>query len=98
MNQQILLDKLKKRLAVPIHTEEGVLFVLIGGRKLIELGGYKKTELLAGRFMTDWAVHAVIDRNSWSLDSLSFMDSIVAKNKAWQDLTTEEQERLVGIF
>jgi hypothetical protein len=56
MNEQTLLDKLGKRLSVPIHTEEEVLFVLIGARKLIELGGYKKNELLAGRFMTDWAV------------------------------------------
>jgi hypothetical protein len=98
MNEQTLLDKLRKRLAVPIHTEEEVLFVLIGARKLIELGGYKKNELLAGRFMTDWAVHSVIDRNSWSRDSLSFMDSIFAQKKFWQDLTTEEQQRFAGIL
>jgi hypothetical protein len=76
-----LLDKLRKRLAVPIHTDEEALFVLVGARKLIELGAYKKNELLAGRFMTDWAVHSVIDRNSWSRDSLLFMDSIFAQKR-----------------
>jgi hypothetical protein len=49
MKEQTLLDKLRRRLAVPIHTEEEVLFVLIGARKLIELGGYKKKELLYSR-------------------------------------------------
>ena len=65
---------------------------------LIELGGYKKNELLAGRFMTDWAVHSVIDRNSWSRGSLSFMDSIFVQKKFWEDLTTEEQQRFAGIL
>ena len=98
MNEQTLLGKLRKRLAVHIHTDEQVLFVLIGARKIIELGGYKKNELLAGRFMTDWAVHSVIDRNSWCRDSLSFMDSIFAEKKFWHDLTTEDQQRLAGIL
>src|SRR6202022_1945916 len=39
-----------------------------------------------------------IDRNSWSRDSLSFMDSIFAQKKFWQDLTTEEQRRFAGIL
>ena len=98
MNEQTLLDKLRQRLAVPVHTEEQVLFVLIGARKLIELGGYKRDHLLAGRFMTDWAVHSVIDRNSWSRDSLSFMDSMFAQKKFWQDLSTHEQQRFAGIL
>ena len=49
MNEEILLEKLKRRLNEPIHSDEQVLFVLIGARKLIELGGYKRTELVAAQ-------------------------------------------------
>jgi hypothetical protein len=98
MNEDLLLQKLRNRLAEPIHTEEQVLFVLIGARKLIELGGYKKNELLAARFMTDWAVHSVIDRNSWSRESLAFMDGIFKENKFWDQLTPDEQQRFTNIL
>jgi hypothetical protein len=98
MNNQTLANKLKERLAAPIHTEEQVLYALIGARKLIELGGYEKTELLACRFMTDWAVHAVIDRNNWSRNSLIFMDEAFGTNASWTDLTGEQQQRFTKIL
>src|SRR4051794_3426257 len=98
MNKEILLEKLRRKLDDPIHTEEQVLFVLIGARKLIELGGYARAELLAGKFMTDWAVHSVIDRNSWSRESLAFMDGIFEENKFWDQLTAQEQLRFTEIL
>jgi hypothetical protein len=98
MNEEVLLEKLRRKLNEPIHTEEQVLFVLIGARKLIERGGYKKTELLAGKFMTDWAVHSVIDRNSWSRESLAFMDGVFEQHKFWDELTADEQQRFAAIL
>ena len=48
--------------------------------------------------MTDWAVHSVIDRNSWSRGSLAFMDRIFEQNKFWDQLTPEEQQRFASIL
>lgn len=92
LTQRVLSD-LSRRLSEPIASEEEVLYVLVAARKLLELEG-SGTAVDAARFICDWAVHSVIDRNSWSRKSLVFLDRVFGSWESWEHLSPEDQSRL----
>ncbi len=97
MTKERLASSLRPYLAVPITTEEQVLYVLVATRKLLELANYPRDKYRSVKFMCDWTVHTAIDRNSWSRESLMFLDGILGENKSWEELDDDEKRRLLDI-
>jgi hypothetical protein len=97
MTKDRLVESLRSYLSAPITTEEQVLYVLVGARKLLELSE-SENKSPAVKFISDWAVHSVIDRNSWNKESLLFLDGLLAQNRSWPELTPGEQTRLLDII
>lgn len=93
-----LAEVLKGYLAAPIVTDAQVLYVLVGARKLLELGNYPRDAYLPARFICDWAVHTALSRSRWGRDVLSFFDSVISQGKSWDALSPSEQTRFRRIL
>ena len=93
-----LAEVLKGYLAAPIVTDEQVLYVLVGARKLLELGNYPRDAYLPARFICDWAVHTALSRSRWGRDVLSFFDSVISQGRSWDVLSPSEQTRFRQIL
>ena len=93
------MPKLIGRLAKPVTTEEQVLFVLVGIRKLLEIAGkYREPKYSDIRFFCDWAVHPEIYRKGWGQDNLIFFDVVVKEKRTWEQLSPSQQDRFQKIL